>query len=70
MSGTEPRPISNPSFFARRTVQCPPKVQLRRVPGSKNQALTPIAPQRGFTYLGMLVSDAVMGMGLAAFGEI
>jgi type II secretory pathway pseudopilin PulG len=69
MSATEPKPISNPAFFARRTLKCPPKVQLRRVPGSKNQALTPIA-QRGFTYLGLMVIIMVMGMGLAAFGTI
>ena len=62
-------PISNPSFFARRTLTCPPKVQLRRVPGSKNKALTPIA-QRGFTYLGLMVIVMVMGMSLAAFGTI
>lgn len=68
MSGTDFR-ISNPAFFARRPLTVPPKVQLRRVPGSKNQALSPIK-QKGFTYLGMLVIVAVMGMGLAAFGQI
>lgn len=68
MSGTDFR-VSNPAFFARRPLAVPPKVQLRRVPGSKNQALTPIK-QRGFTYLGMLIVVAVMGMGLAAFGQI
>ena len=68
MSGTDFR-ISNPAFFARRPLTVPPKVQLRRVPGSKNQALTPIK-QKGFTYLGMLIIVAVMGMGLAAFGQI
>jgi type II secretory pathway pseudopilin PulG len=47
----------------------PAKVQLRRVAGSRNQALTPIF-QRGFTYLGMLILVAVMGAGLAAFGQI
>lgn len=70
MSGTDFR-ISNPAFFARRPVTVPPKVQLRRVPGSRNQALTPIRQQpKGFTYLGMLIIVAVMGMGLAAFGQI
>jgi type II secretory pathway pseudopilin PulG len=68
MSGTDFR-ISNPAFFARRPLSVPPKVQLRRVPGSKNQALTPIK-HKGFTYLGMLIIVAVMGMGLAAFGQI
>jgi type II secretory pathway pseudopilin PulG len=69
MSGTEPKPISNPAFFARRPLKCPPKVQLRRVPGSKNQALTPVV-QRGFTYLGLMIIVAIMGMALAAFGTI
>src|SRR3954467_1601800 len=69
MSATERKPISNPAFFARRPLTCPPKVQLRRVPGSKNQALTPIA-QKGFTYLGLMILVAVMGMALAAFGTI
>jgi type II secretory pathway pseudopilin PulG len=62
-------PISNPTFFARRPLKCPPKVQLRTVPGSRNQALTPIA-EKGFTYLGIMIIVMVMGMGLAAFGTI
>jgi len=79
MSATEPprvvevkAPISNTSFFARRPLQSAPRVQLRGEAGSKNQALTPIAPiaQRGFTYLGLMIIVAVMGMGLAAFGTI
>jgi type II secretory pathway pseudopilin PulG len=71
MSGTNrgQSPISNPSFFAKRELKCPPKVQLRRVPGSKNKALTPIS-ERGFTYLGIMIIVMVMGMGLAAFGTI
>ncbi len=66
-------PISNPSFFARRPLQCPPKVQLRSAAGSRNQALTPLVScrgQRGFTYLGLMIIVMVMGMGLAAFGTI
>ena len=62
-------PISNPSFFARRALTCPPKVQLRGVAGSKNKALTPIA-EAGFTYLGVMILVMIMGMGLAAFGTI
>lgn len=69
MNGTDFR-ISNPAFFARRPLTVPPKVQLRRVAGSKNQALTPIKTQKGFTYLGLLIIVAVMGAGLAAFGTI
>ena len=78
MSGTNGKPdvvevkapISNPSFFARRALHSTPKVQLRSAPGSKNQALTPIKQQRGFTYLGIMIIVMVMGMGLAAFGTI
>jgi|tagenome__1003787_1003787.scaffolds.fasta_scaffold20932589_2 type II secretory pathway pseudopilin PulG len=73
MSGTEPKPISNPAFFARRVLKCPPKVQLRSEAGSKNKALTPLVSrhgQRGFTYLGLMIIVAVMGMALAAFGTI
>ena len=62
-------PISNPSFFARRPLKSTPRVQLRGLPGSKNQALTPLA-QKGFTYLGVMIIVTVMGMGLAAFGTI
>jgi len=69
MSGTERKPISNPAFFAKRVLKCPPKVQLRGVAGSKNQALTPIA-QKGFTYLGVMIIVIIMGFGLAAFGTI
>jgi type II secretory pathway pseudopilin PulG len=69
MSGTETKPISNPSFFARRVLKSPPKVMLRSAPGSKNKALTPIS-QRGFTYLGVLILVMIMGAGLAAFGTI
>jgi len=69
MSGTEPKPISNPAFFAKRVLKCPPKVQLRSVAGSKNRALTPIA-HKGFTYLGVMIIVMIMGFGLAAFGTI
>jgi type II secretory pathway pseudopilin PulG len=76
MSATENRgqsPISNTTFFARRVLKSPPKVQLRSAPGSKNQALTPLIAtrgQKGFTYLGIMIIVMVMGMGLAAFGTI
>jgi type II secretory pathway pseudopilin PulG len=66
-------PISNTRFFARRALQSTPKVQLRSGPGSRNQALTPLLSshgQKGFTYLGVMIIVAVMGMGLAAFGTI
>lgn len=77
MSGTDEKPpvvevgsrISNTTFFARRPLSSGPRVQLRSVPGSKNKALTRIS-QRGFTYLGLMIIVAVMGMALAAFGTI
>jgi type II secretory pathway pseudopilin PulG len=61
--------ISNTTFFARRALKSTPKVQLRSSPGSKNKALTPIG-ERGFTYLGLMIFIAVMGMALSAFGTI
>jgi type II secretory pathway pseudopilin PulG len=73
MSGTEPKPISNPAFFAKRVLKCPPKVQLRSAPGSRNKALTPLISshgQKGFTYLGVMIIVIIMGFGLAAFGTI
>lgn len=63
-------PISNTRFFARRPLKSSPKVQLRNAPGSsKDKALTPIA-QGGFTYLGVMIIVAIMGLGLAALGTI
>src|SRR5215216_3145001 len=75
MSATEPKPISNPGFFARRVLKSAPKVQLRSAPGSKNKALTPLSSaygqrERGFTLLGLMIIIAVMGAGLAAFGTL
>lgn len=67
------RTISNPGFFARRVLPTPPKVVLRSAPGAKNRALTPVSSssgQRGFTYLGLMIIVAVMGMGLASLGTI
>jgi type II secretory pathway pseudopilin PulG len=50
-------------------MQTPPRVLLRSAPGAKNKALTPIG-QKGFTYLGVMILIAVMGMGLASLGTI
>ena len=45
-------------------------MQLAERRGLQEQALTPIAPKRGFTYLGVMIIVMVMGMALAAFGTI
>ena len=79
MSDTEQRErnlISNPGFFgqghARNSAS---RVRLVRRPAAKivharaNRPL-PAYLQRGFTYLGLLIIVAVMGAGLAAFGQL
>lgn len=73
MSGTELRErhrIDNAGFFGRGR----PAGRVRFVPGNRPQTPThknpkPV-PQRGFTYLGMLLIVALMGTGLVAFGEL
>ncbi len=80
MSGTDLRDrslISNPGFFARgQARQSDSRVRLVRRPGSKIQharaANRPVPPylQRGFTYIAMLLIVAVMGTGLAGFGQL
>ena len=80
MSGTDLRDrslISNPGFFARGQARpSDSRVRLVRRPGSKiqhartaNRSVPPYL-QRGFTYIGMLLIVAVMGTGLAAFGQL
>ena len=79
MSGTELRDrslISNPGFFGRGQARnSASRVRLVRRPAEKivharaNRPL-PAYLQRGFTYLGLLIIIAVMGAGLAAFGEL
>ena len=80
MSGTDLRDrslISNPGFFARGQARpSDSRVRLVRRPGSKIQHVrtanrsVPAYLQRGFTYIGMLLIVVVMGMGLAAFGQL
>src|SRR5258706_13852543 len=80
MSGTDLRDrslISNPGFFARGQARpSDSRVRLVRRPGSKIQHVrtanrpVPAYLQRGFTYIGMLLIVAVMGTGLAAFGQL
>src|SRR5258708_39701911 len=80
MSGTDLRDrslISNPGFFARGQARpSDGRVRLVRRPGSKIQHVrtanrsVPAYLQRGFTYIGMLLIVAVMGTGLAAFGQL
>jgi len=77
MSGTNHRRIANPGFFGRAQqpssrVRLVPQV---RGPIKKRDSTEPPVPaflraERGFTYLGMLVIVALMGLGLAAFGEL
>src|SRR5712671_7176926 len=73
MSGTDRRSIANPGFFGRARLS-PSRVRL--VPQNRAQAPEKKKPvpafllQRGFTYLGVLLIVAVMGFGLAAFGEL
>ena len=77
MSGTNRRTITNPAFFGRAKQ---PTSRVRLVPAvrgeikKKNSAPELPVPaflrQEGFTYLGMLVIVALMGFGLAAFGEL
>jgi len=77
MSGTNHRRIANPGFFGR-TQQPASRVRLVpqvRGPIKKRDSTEPPVPallraERGFNYLGMLVIVALMGLGLAAFGEL
>ena len=77
MSGIELRSrslISNPGFFGRGQARnAASRVRLVK----QNRGHTRAAPrpvpaylQRGFTYLGLLIIVAVMGAGLAAFGQL
>ena len=80
MSATEPgrRRIANPGFF-RRPAQPPrlrPLVRLVQDPAMRNGEAERNIPRfllrrtAGFTYLGVLLLVAIMGFGLAAFGEL
>jgi type II secretory pathway pseudopilin PulG len=79
MSGTELRErslINNAGFFGRGQARpSASRVRLVRRPAAKivharaNRPL-PAYLQRGFTYLGLLIIIAVMGAGLAAFGQL
>jgi type II secretory pathway pseudopilin PulG len=80
MSATEARrnQIANPAFFRRRA-QSPrirPRVRLVQDPGMRNAGAARNIPRfllrraEGFTYLGVLLLVAIMGFGLAGFGEL
>ncbi len=73
MSGTDRRRITNPGFFGR-ALSSPSRVRLvpenRRQTPAKKRPVPAFLLQRGFTYLGVLVIVALMGFGLAAFGEL
>jgi len=78
MSASERNRISNPGFFHRPSQHpaAPARVRMvyenrGRTPTNKSRSThVPAFLQRGFTYLGLLIIIAVMGMGLAAFGEL
>src|SRR5258708_17913191 len=80
MSGTDLRDrslISNPGFFARGQARpSDSRVRLVRRPGSKIQHVraanrpVPAYLQRGFTYIGMLLIVAVLGIRLPALGPL
>jgi type II secretory pathway pseudopilin PulG len=84
MSATERNRIANPGFFCSRgqRPRLTPRVRLiheirgqtptnkKRTSGSDPEFPVPAFLQRGFTYIGLLIVIAVMGMGLAAFGEL
>ena len=80
MSGTDRRRIANPTFFgrARQSASRVRLVPVVRGPiRKKNSGSDPELPvpaflraERGFTYLGMLLIVALLGFGLAAFGEL
>jgi len=80
MSATEPRrnQIANPAFFRRRaqTPRIGPRVRLVQDPAMKNGEAERNIPRfllrrsDGFTYVGVLLLVAIMGFGLAAFGEL
>ena len=76
MSGTDRRLIANPGFFGRAR-HSPSRARLVHDHRDKSGGQTPVQKkpvpaflQRGFTYLGVLVIVALMGFGLAAFGEL
>jgi type II secretory pathway pseudopilin PulG len=78
MSGTERRGrnlIANPGFFGRGEVRhSASRVRLVKETRGQTPARKPLPVpaylQRGFSYLGVLVIIAVMGAGLAAFGQL
>ena len=77
MSGTNRRTITNPGFFGR-AQQSSSRVRLVKVVVKESGTQTPAEKkpvpeflrQRGFTYLGVMLIVALMGFGLAAFGEL
>jgi len=63
--------VSNPAFFQRRPANSTPPAPFTRFvrdPGMSPAVRTP--RQGGFTYVGLLIAVALMGVGLAAYGEL
>lgn len=71
MSATERAKVSNPAFF-RRAPAAPatpaPFARFVRDPGLVPQPS--VKKAAGFTYVGLLIAVALMGLGLAAYGEL
>jgi len=77
MSATERGKVSNPAFFRRAPSNPPaPAPFARFVPDAGVVCRPPdkrvVSPRRtgGFTYVGLLIAVALMGLGLAAYGEL
>jgi type II secretory pathway pseudopilin PulG len=77
MSATERTRLSNPAFFGRAPAKPAPFVRLVRDPGLiarppvKGVGMPAKAGRTaGFTYVGLLIVVALMGLGLAAYGEL
>jgi type II secretory pathway pseudopilin PulG len=74
MSATERARLANPAFFAHRPAKPAPPAPFTRLvrdPGLVGQP--PVVSRRrtgGFTYIGLLIAVALMGLGLAAYGEL
>jgi len=77
MSATERAKVSNPAFFRRQQSNSTPPAPFARFVRDPGLVCRPpvkgvASPRRagGFTYIGLLIVVALMGLGLAAYGEL
>src|SRR5438093_8240525 len=74
MSATERAertPVSNSAFFRRQPAKPTPPAPFARFVRDPGMSPAPrAARQGGFTYIGLLIAIALMGLGLAAYGEL